>query len=138
MRKKGSLKGLHGIYVVIEDLGPEMKGLVTRKQLRTIVESRLRMAGIKPLKEKEAAKSASEPYLYVNIAAVPIGNKRYACRMDIEVHQLVTLIQDSGQYHAITWDDGVISVGGAQTILDQLDELIFEFIYDYLAVNPKT
>ena len=137
MRKKVSLKGLHGIYVVIEDLGPEMKGLVTRKELQTRVESRLCMAGIKPLKEKEAAKMACEPYLYVNIAAVPIGSKRYACRMDIEVHQLVTLLQDSSQCHAVTWDDGVITVGGANTILDQLDELIFEFIYDYLAVNPK-
>lgn len=138
MRKKKSLKGLHGIYVVVEDLGPEMRGKITRREIREKVENRLKWAGIRTFHAKEAAKSMGEPYLYVNIAALPQGQKKYACRIDLEVHQLVTLVHNSSQGHAITWDSGVVTVGDVQEILDYLDELVFDFIYDYLAVNPNS
>lgn len=137
MRKKKSLKGLDGIYVVVEDLGPEVKGAVTRRQLRENVEARLQMAGIRILKEKEAAKTIGKPYLYVNVGALPMGEKRFACRVDIEFHQLVTLIGDSSKGHAITWDEGIIAVGDINTIYDHVNDLVFDFIYDYLAVNPS-
>lgn len=137
MRKKKSLKGLHGIYVVVEDLGPEMKGKLTRRQVQEAVESRLKVAGIRIFREKEAAKSIGEPYLYVNIAALPIGPKRFACRMDVELHQLVILAHNSSQGHAITWDSGIITIGNVAEILDYLDEIIWDFIYDFLAVNPN-
>lgn len=136
MKKKDSLKGFHGVYVVVEDLGPEMRGVLTRQQVKANVESRLRTAGIRLLEAKEAAKTRGEPYLYINVAALPIGAKRYACRIDVEFHQLVNLTRNASRGHAITWDEGVVTVGGINTIRDQVDDLIFEFIYDYLATNP--
>ena len=137
MRKKKSLKGLNGVYVVIEDLGPEMRGVLHRKQVRSVVEERLRMAGIPILREKEAAQLPNEPYLYVNLCALPLDTTRYACRIDIEFHQLVALLQDDSRGHAITWDEGVLTVGDVQTICDHIDDLVFDFIYDYLAMNPN-
>ena len=136
MRKKESLKGIHGIYVVIEELGPEMKGALTIRELRKRVECHLQMAGIRILKEQEAAKLPGEPYLYLNLAALPLGLKRYACRIDLEVHQLVALVNDSNNAHAITWEEGVVTVGGVKTICNNVDDLVFEFIYDYLDMNP--
>lgn len=136
MRKKKSLKGIHGIYVVIEDLGPEMKGVLTIRELRKRVETHLRVAGIRILKEQEAAKMLGEPYLYLNLVALPLGAKRFACRIDVEFHQLVSLIRDSIRGHAITWDEGVMTVGSLKRICEHMDELIFEFIYDYLDMNP--
>jgi hypothetical protein len=136
MLRKESLRGIHGIYVVVEDLGPELKGVLTRSEVRKRVEGQLRTAGIRLVKELEAAKLPGEPYLYVNLAALPLGSKRFACRIDLEVHQLVALVHNSASGHAITWEQGVVTAGGAKTISNNIDELIFDFIYDYLAMNP--
>jgi hypothetical protein len=136
MLRKKSLIGMHGIYVVVEDLGPELKGVVTRGALRKRVEMQLRTAGIRLVNELQAAKLPGEPYLYLNLAALPLGPKRYACRIDLEVHQLVALAHHSASGHASTWEQGVVTTGGARTIYDNVDELVFDFICDYLAMNP--
>ncbi len=136
MLRKESLKGMHGIYVVVEDVGPELRGVLTRSELRKRVEKHLRTAGIRLVKELEAAKLPGEPYLYVNLAALPLGPKRYACRIDIEMHQLVALAHNSAKGHAITWEQGIVTAGGVKTLCDNVDELVFDFIYDYLAMNP--
>jgi hypothetical protein len=96
----------------------------------------LQAAGIRLVKELEAAKLPGEPYLYVNMAALPLGPKRYACRIDLEVHQLVALVHHSASGHASTWEQGVVTAGGVKTIYDNVDELVFDFICDYLAMNP--
>ena len=127
---------MHGIYVVVEDLGPELKGVVTRSALRKQVEMQLRAAGIRLVRELEAAKLPGEPYLYVNMAALPLGPKRFACRIDLEIHQLVALVHNSASGHAITWEQGVVTAGGVKTIYDNVDELVFDFFCDYLGMNP--
>jgi hypothetical protein len=136
MLRKASLRGMHGIYVVVEEVGPELRGIMTRSAIRKRVEMQLRTAGIRIIKELEAAKVPGEPYLYVNVAALPLTSKRFACRIDIEVHQLVALVHHSATGHAITWEQGVVTAGGIKAIYDNVDELVFDFIYDYLAMNP--
>ena len=137
MLRKKSLIGMKGIYVVVEDLGPELKGVLTRSVLRKRVEMQLLTAGIRLIKKLEAAKLPGEPYLYVNLAALPLGPKRYACRIDLEIHQLVALVHHSASGHASTWEQGVVTTGGVKTILDNVDQLVFDFICDYLAMNPE-
>ncbi len=137
MLRKKSLIGMQGIYVVVEDLGPELKGVLTRSVLRKRVEMQLLTAGIRLIKKLEAAKLPGEPYLYVNLAALPLGPKRYACRIDLEIHQLVALVHHSASGHASTWEQGVVTTGGIKTILDNVDQLVFDFICDYLAMNPE-
>ena len=136
MLRKESLKGMHGIYVVVEDLGSELKGVLNRGELRKRVETQLRSAGIRLVRELEAAKLPGEPYLYVNLAGLPLSPRRYACRIDLEIHQLVALVHDSATGHAITWEQGVVTAGGIKTIFNNVDELVFDFICDYLAMNP--
>ena len=136
MLRKKSLQGMHGIYVVVEDLGPELKGVLTRSAIRKRVELQLLTAGIRLIKKLEAAKLPGEPYLYVNLAALPLGPKRFACRIDLEVHQLVALVHGSTSGHASTWEQGVVTTGGVKTIYDNIDGLVFDFICDYLAMNP--
>lgn len=137
MLRKKSLIGMQGIYVVVEDLGPELKGVMTRVELRKRVEIQLLTAGIRLVKKLKAAKLPGEPYLYVNLAALPLGTKRFACRIDLEVHQLVALVHHSASGHASTWEQGIVTVGGINDIYDNVDELVFDFICDYLAMNPK-
>ncbi len=136
MMKRKSLKGMKGIYVVVEDLGAELKGTLTRRDVRSRVQAQLETAGIRLYKEKEAAKLPGEPYLYINMAALPLEGKNFACRIDLEVHQHVATVHDSKGGHAITWEQGVLTVGGPETISQHLDELVFDFICDYLAINP--
>ncbi len=137
MLRKKSLIGIPGIYVVIEDLGPELKGVITRTALRKRVEMQLLTAGIRLVKKLEAAKLPGEPYLYLNLAAIPLGPKRFACAIDLEVHQLVNLVHRSASGHANTWEQGIVTTGGVKTIFDNVDALVFDFICDYLAMNPK-
>ena len=136
MIRRKSLKGMTGIYVVVEDIGSELKGTVTRRDVRSRVEAQLQTAGIHILKEKEAAALPGEPYLYVNLAALPLPRKQFACRIDLEVHQLVALVHDVKGGHAITWEQGVLTMGDIKTIFKHIDELVFAFICDYLAMNP--
>ncbi len=136
MLRKKSLIGMKGIFVVVEDLGPELKGIITRSALKKRVEMQLRTAGIRIVKEVEAAKLPGEPYLYLNLAALPLGPKRFACCIDLEVHQLVALTHNAASGHASTWEQGVVTTGGVTAICDNVDELVFDFICDYLAMNP--
>ena len=136
MLKRKSLKTMRGVYVAVEEMGPELKGTLTRRDVRRRVEAQLRAAGIRLIKEKEAAKLPGEPYLYVNLAALPLKSKTFACRLDLEVHQLVALVHDPKGGHAITWEQGMLTVGGIEIIMKHLDELVFEFICDYLAMHP--
>jgi hypothetical protein len=110
--------------------------VLTSSVVRKLVETQLRTAGIRLVKELEAAKLPGEPYLYVNMAALPLGPKRFACRIDLEVHQLVALVHNSATGHAITWEQGVVTAGGVKTVYDNIDELVFDFMYDYLSMNP--
>jgi hypothetical protein len=61
-----TLRGLGAVHVVIEHLQPnaERAGL-TRSQVQTDVELRLRKAGIRVLKEQEKLASPGMPYLYI-------------------------------------------------------------------------
>ena len=136
MLKRKSLKGMTGIYVVVEDVGTELKGTITRRDIQSRVEAQLHTAGIRIVKEKEAAKLPGEPYLYVNVAALPLERNRFTCRIDLEVHQHVALVHDAKGGHAITWEQGVLTMGEIANICQQLDELVFAFICDYLAINP--
>jgi len=60
--QKDTLKGLHGVEVVVENPGPEVeKHGLTRQQIQTDVELKLRLAGIKVFSEKERLLSAGMP-----------------------------------------------------------------------------
>jgi hypothetical protein len=48
----------------------------------------------------------------------------------------VALVHNSSTGHGITWEQGVVTAGGVKTICDNIDELVFDFIYDFLAMNP--
>jgi hypothetical protein len=44
--EKGSLKGLQGVNIVIEQVKPNVQHIITKEQARAIVEARLRLNGI--------------------------------------------------------------------------------------------
>ena len=142
-----SLRGLQGIVVVVEDLHPdaERNGL-TKSQVRTDVELKLRQAGIRVLATEESGKTPGSPYLYVNINTVKNdvlygALSTYAFSLQVAVKQDVTLTRDSNLTgSATTWEAQTLGTVGADNLSEVrkiLGEVIDRFINDYLAENPK-
>src|SRR2546426_12349826 len=83
---RATLRGLQGVYVLIEDLPPESErdGL-TMQQLQTDVEEQLRYAGIPVLTKDQAFRLPGAPYLYVYVHLVPhpIGLTAYSILVEV-------------------------------------------------------
>jgi len=137
-----SLRGLKGVYVIIESLKPDIEADGLREdQIQTDVELKLRLAGIKVLTEEEWEKELGCPCLYVKVSARK-WESIYSCSTDVELHQDVYLVRDSSirVFGAITWyksSFGLIGEMKVYQIRDSIKDYVDEFINDYLSVNPK-
>lgn len=144
--KRGSLRGLKGVGVVVEALQPEAEreGL-TKSQLRTDVELALRQAGIRVLSEEESLAEPGGPYLYINLNTVKsevlYAFVSYSFSLQISLRQDATLTRDpSIKVNAMTWQTSVlgsVSAANLQDLRKTLRDSLDQFINDYLAVNPK-
>ena len=141
---RATLKGLKGVGVLVENLAPEVEkeGLV-KDRLQTDVESRLRKAGIKLLTKEESAKTAGEPYLYININLNTAATESdiYPYSIDIVLIQKVSLLRDSKiTTYAVTWSAGGVGSIGKQIVgqlRDNVKEIVDIFIKAYQSENPK-
>jgi hypothetical protein len=138
-----SLKGLTGVYVLIEDLGPNKQevGGLTTSQLQSDVELKLRKVGIRVLTKEEWSATKGSPYLYVRISPV-VQPDFYAYSIEVELKQVVVLLRAPIYVSGATWSTGSAgSVGKTNFVKglrDSVGDLIDQFINDYLAVNPIT
>jgi hypothetical protein len=149
VRKRETLRGLPGVYVVIEALGADIKkdGL-TQEQLQTDVEVRLRRAGIRVLTLDEVKESSIKPSLLVEVTALKsdalsklLEGNVYCFSISIELKQVATLGRmPSNVFLVTTWNDraiGFATVKNVRTIRDGLGDYIDKFVNDFLTVNPK-
>ena len=146
-----SLRGIQGVKVEIVINDTARKIGLSKDQLRTDVELKLRKAGIKVLTENEKLNVPGKPYLVLNLAALETGKKRdtfgYAYFIELRLFQDTKLLKDvevvsttaSGTWHTA----GLLAVVPLTAGLFQgevrgnLADLTDKFINDYLAVNPK-
>ena len=141
--KRDALKGLEGVYVLIEPIRSEAQedGL-TEVLLQTDVELQLRKAGIKVLTKEECFKTPGAPYLYINVNTVKFKNlELYSFNIKIELTQYIQLERNpSITIPADTWSVGMVgSVVASQMksfVRESLGNLVDKFINDYLVVNP--
>jgi hypothetical protein len=137
-----TLAGLAGVYVLVERLPDSIKGLLTVDQLRTDVELRLQLAGVRVLTKEERHQAPGSPDLYLNVTAVS-NAQVFAYYVSLELIQGVSLVRDRRiEGAATTWSaTGIIGQSRlnervrqiVQTVRDQVDE----FVAAYLSVNPK-
>lgn len=135
----GSLKGLGGVYVIVQKLDPDMvtDGLAQDKLEAAIVQ-RLRAGGVRTLDEDEMV-SAKGGILYVALDSVKGDNGAYACNVRAELIQVAGLARDRATLvPATTWMTGAVVLVGSKgvpglqgTTLDVIDE----FIQDFRSVN---
>src|SRR5438128_825512 len=101
---RATLRGLQGVYVLIEDVKPEIaQAGLTTQQLHTEVEGQLRHAGIPVLTKDQAFRMQGAPYLYVYMHLVPhpIGLTVYAIL--VEVNQRALLDLNGFSAYVSTW-----------------------------------
>jgi len=143
-RQRNTLKGLQGVYVIVESLKPEVEKYgLTEQQLQTDVELRLRQNGIKVLSQQEWLSTPGRPWLYVNVNVVIHDEPPLVVAYNIllKLKQDVLLERDTTKRcDASTWYTGSIgcaSLGKIGTIREHVKNYVDKFINDYLAANPK-
>ena len=139
---RASLKGLRGIYLVIQNLDPpeEQAGLTTA-DIRTDVELKLRLAGIPVLSEDQWLNTRGGAYLYVKVEVFARADSAWPYTSTVSVTQHVTLDRTPTiATWGSTWSVDILgSVGSlkVRSIRDRLKDQVDQFINAYLAVNPK-
>jgi hypothetical protein len=131
-----TLKGIASVKVFVEGVDPADKprGL-TRAQLQTDVESRLRNAGI------TVSADATE-YLYVNVNTLRSRRTVTSFSVVVMVRQSAYLVRDASITvpAAITWwkgTDGIIVTDNLSGVRDAAGDLVDQFISAYRKQNLK-
>jgi len=133
-----TLKGLGGMYVIVDGVDPEIEqGGLTKAQIKTDAELKLGFAGIKMV-------SGGGPYLYVRVDVLKLKGEGaytgvYTYEIGIELKQDVILSRDTGiEEFATTWSTGAFGLTPDLNIIrSTTKDYIDEFISAYLSVNPK-
>lgn len=137
---RATLKGITAIRVAVEKLPPEAErdGL-TRDQLQTDVEARLRKAGIKVT--STSVENKVSPYLHLNVSTVKNPPGFYAFNIRLEFNQGVILERNRNVLvPAPTWSIDFLGTVGAQRLRDVRSTVaagLDKFINAYLEQNPK-
>ena len=148
-----SLKGLKGIYVKVLLTSKDVEELenrgINKETIKTDVELKLRMAGVKVVSIEELNKIIGKPFLTISLVGItvatkePTKDKHIAFGFRIAFFQDVFLARNMESCpSAETWSLG--SVGHAMTdrniatfIRGHIKDLTDRFINAYLSVNPK-
>ena len=135
-----SLRGIAGIYVLVENFSPEEKRAgFSKKQVQTDVELKLRLVGIKVLNKEEHLEASGRPHLYVSVDTVSVSQNFFYYVLSIEIWQNVSLERNANfNSKAMTWSWDTMGHGKTEHIRTHLKDKIDVFINAYLSVNPKT
>jgi len=145
--RREPLKGIQGIYLLIESLDPDAKELgITNESLKTKIELKLRLAGIRVHSKEEALKSLGIiPLLYVHLHITSVASSTtniYAVYISIELQENATIKRNNQFGLASVWQQDALAVSNTKegTLRERnefLNMMIDTFLNDYLAVNPK-
>lgn len=141
---RSSLRGLPGIFLLVQGLNPEIEreGL-TQDQIQSDIESKLRTAKIKLLSKEQYAKTPGTPLLHVvpAILKVTVGViSLYTYTVIVRVSQSVHLVRKPAiETPGFTWtSEGTCgAVRSAGDIRSKIVGEVDKFISAYIAVNPK-
>jgi hypothetical protein len=141
---RASLKGLTGVFVLVEELNPpeEQAGLKAA-DIQTDVEEKLRLAGIPLLSKAEGVSTPGMPTLYISVSvASSATSDLWPFNIDVDLEQNASLTRSSEIFvpTAITWHVGAIggvAKSDVPSIRDRVRGQVDRFVRAYLAVNPK-
>lgn len=143
-----TLSGLQGVYVVVEELQPNLmkysaaqKSGLSSEGLKRDIEGRLSKAGIRVLTWDQAVKTPGLPFLYINVNTHESEKYWYAYDIRIELQQLVSM-EANPKVKAVggTWSTnmtGMVNIGTMDKLKEAVEVLLDRFIGAFRAANPK-
>jgi len=142
--ERESLRGLAGVVVVVEDIGPDVKkdGLSV-EAIRTAAELILRSSGIRVLTEDDNRPGLSAAILEIN--ATPVKSRAlsvYGVNVTgVVIQQVIVSNPTEMATPAITWGKsytGVVSSKSVKArVIGDVESIAKEFANDFLSVNPR-
>jgi len=135
---RATLRGVEGVRVVVEELRPEVERTgLSRQQLQTDVELRLRKAGIRVLTKEERV--PGRPWLYVNANVTVGASGIIAYQIDVGLRQNARLETDDSFAIAITWtySTGMWVASTPTHVRNLVQDGVDHFINAYLSVHPR-
>lgn len=142
-RTRQTLRGLKGVYAVVEDLRLEIEeeGLTRNEIHKTAVET-LRAAGIPVLSEEAWQEAPGSPwlYLYAHVMRREFVEERvYVFNISIELKQKVSLTRapEEEAVFATTWSRALLGKSGyLEDIRKGVQICLDDFIDAYGSMNP--
>jgi hypothetical protein len=91
-----TLRGLEGVEVIVEEMDSDVERAgLTRNQIQTDVDLRLRKAGIRVLTRQERQSMPGHPWLYVRVSTRKSTHvELYGVSIGVELNQSVYLARD--------------------------------------------
>jgi hypothetical protein len=141
-----TLKGLHGMYVIVEEMQPNIqryavKPGLTKEQLQRDIELRLKEVGINVLSRDEWINTPGKPVLYISVNTHEAERYWYAYDIKIELQQVVIMeANPKVNTLAATWSlnmTGITNIGSLNIIKGDMEVLLGKFQQAYWAVNRK-
>ena len=133
-----SLSGIRTVHVVVDISGTNFG--VTEDQMRTDIELKLRLAGMRVDQESKAVVSIGATVLETKgTAGRSLGGVAY---IDISLIQSVMLYRDPTIVAgALTWTHGTLIAGPDETMREQIRNAVKDevdiFLNAWLSANPK-
>jgi len=137
-----SLKGLPGVFVVVDDVEPVVeKAGLTKTDIQSQVEQQLRLAGIAVLSREQWVTTPGGPFLHVSPFVVTSDDGVWPFYIEVSAMQRVALERSSVNiFFAPTWSVATVgSVGSNRLaqIKDIVKDYVDQFVKAFRAMNPK-
>jgi hypothetical protein len=137
-----SLKGLPGVFVIVDDLEPAIeKAGLTKADIQSQVEQELKVAGIPVLTREQWVTTPGGPYLHVNAFVVSGADSVWPFFVEVSSMQRVALERSSVNiFFAPTWSVATVGSVGSnrlRQIEDIVKDYVDQFVKAYRAMNPK-
>jgi hypothetical protein len=140
-----TLRGLSGVGVRVERMPPEAEQAgMTRRQVQTEVEQRLREGGVRVHTPPELLSAFGRPALVVTIQITPAEHEPrelYGVHITVALKQQVLLERNMAMpaVEAATWEVvalGVVRRDAWPRVREDVATLVDRFIHAYRSVNP--
>jgi hypothetical protein len=139
---RASLKGLQGVFVLVEDLNPpeEQAGLKTA-DIQADAEQNLRTAGIPLLGKTQNIDTPGMPTLYISVSvASSTATDLWPFSVDVNLEQQATLKRSPDTFvpTAVTWhvgSIGAVNKSDIRSVRDRVNEQVAKFVNAYFKVN---
>jgi hypothetical protein len=139
---RASLKGLTGVFVLVEDLNPaeEQAGLKTA-DIQADAVQKLQAAGIPLLSKDQDIQTPGMPTLYISVSiASSTATDLWPFSIDVNLEQQATLKRNPDTFvpTAVTWHVGslgAVDKSNIRSVRDRVSEQIAKFVNAYNKVN---